>query len=94
MNIFVLEFHPMLGEKTIGIIKLIYNDLEFNLRLRMYKKEKLYVELPRIKSGPAWIYPIRCPTQEIMDEFQNKVISQVRQRWPYVLNEYYLANNI
>lgn len=95
MIIDVLQYVPKPYERTHGFVTLIYNDLQLTLRIRQYKAEKFFVELPKIIMGPIAYLPIKIRDKAVSDEFQKEVLRQIHEKWPnsLALKEYVDKNN-
>jgi|SRR5690606_7404383 len=82
MDLVVKEFFETQGTKTRGYVIVEINEIELNLRVRQYKNEKLWIEMPRLKVGNKDIQPVRLPNKEISDQFQAEVLKQLKDKWP------------
>lgn len=84
MYIEVLSFKPAIGQRTRGYVLLICNGLELNLRIRQYKEERVYVEMPKVLIGSQEVFPVRIPKEDNR-YFQQTIIEQIHQKYPGAL---------
>ena len=82
MNIEVLSFKPSDGDKTRGYVTLTWNELEMHLRVRQYRNENIYIEMPKITMGNKSYHPFRWSSTEKSKEFQKAVLDQMKAKWP------------
>lgn len=86
MNVDVKKFTP--GKLIcVGVVDLFYGPLLMSLRIRSYKREHFYVEMPQVKKKEKYIAQVRWTSKELSDAFQAEVLKQIVEKFGNVMGD-------
>jgi hypothetical protein len=80
MQLLVVDFKPSVGTKLRGFVSLVYNGLEMYLKVKQYKKERLYVEFPIYTHNNKPVQPLRM-SKKTNELFQKEVLKQLSDKY-------------
>lgn len=84
MNVDVKKFTPGLVV-CVGVVDLFYGPLLMSLRIRSYKRDHFYVEMPQVLKKGKNIAQVRWIDKQLSDEFQTAVLTQIVEKFGDVM---------